>query len=526
MLDAEREEKRLLRRMNVKTALLLAASALLFALPFQFPALFFCTFLAPVPLFCAVRFLQEGQGPWRCLGWGFFFGFLYHLLLYHWLTALHPFTVLGLSGAPSLFLALGAYIGAAAFQGVLFALGFCLFGLVCAWLRPSGNVGALLFSACFLASEGLLSVGTLAFPWSRIALPLAAFPAAMRLAAVVGPYGMDAIVLLFGALVAAGIRRFGRRRLLAFALALLVLAVDLGFGFLGALHTETEAKLRVAVLQTQIASEEKWSSASSVRAALSEAADRAADTGAELIVFPESALNSVLTPGDENERFFASLCRRTGALIASGAVVEENGKTYNAIALFDKNGLIGYAGKRHLVPFGEYLPWQGLVSAVLPELAENTFYRNEYTPGEAGVLGETEKGLCIGGMVCFDSIFPSLARASAEQGAQILCVCTNDSWFKTSPAARQHSLQDVYRAVENGRSVAVSANVGVSALIDPYGRVLDSAEVGEEGIFVASLPLSGERTVYSETGDLVIPAALILLLFFLVLGIVRRRGKL
>lgn len=482
-------------------ALWLFAAALALALPFSVEALWPLSFVGAVCLFLGVAEIEPSARLGRVFRLGACFGFFYHLFLYHWLLALHPLSAANLTGALSLFVCVLAYVGAAAIHGTLFSLCLVL------WRAVSRRLPRLLapwlFLCAFLLFDLLCSVGTLAFPWSRPSLVLAACPVLMRSAALVGPAGVEAILLAFGALVAAAVRS---RRVRTALLAALLLCCNTVFGLVyGASLSGTES-LRVAVVQTAYSTQEKWSGAESVFALCRRQTRAAAESGAQLVVFPETVCATNTERGDGVEDFFASLCGEYGVIIAAGQIFSENGHTYNAVCLYDELGLVSFSGKRHLVPFGEYLPWQEALSVVLPAVSNMDYYRSSYTEGESGVVGRAGE-LVLGGLVCFDTLFSTLALDSARQGANLLVAPTNDAWFKDTAAAHQHLLHTTWRAVECGRAVCQSANAGLSAVISPDGTRVAELSLWQEGVAVCDVSLRQSPTVYSVTGDVVTPIA-------------------
>ena len=125
--------------------------------------------------------------------------------------------------------------------------------------------------------------------------------------------------------------------------------------------------------------------------------------------------------------------------------------------------------KRHLVPFGEYVPWRPLIEVLIPPLTEINMLSSDFAPGEGTALVSTPFGK-VGGLICFDSIYECLTLDSVRDGAELLVLPTNDSWFTDSAAVYMHSAQARLRAIESGRWIVRSADTGISSVIDPRGR--------------------------------------------------------
>ncbi len=517
--------KEIFRRLSSTRALLFFA-ALLFAFPFWVGEAAICSVFASAVLFFALSRIRAGSRRRRLFRLGFWFGFCYHALVYPWLFALYPFEVAHLSKPVAVLVALAAYFGAVAIHALFFALGFLVWGVLGRRLRRFSR--AALFCAVFVVAEYLKELGTLALPWSRIGLPLANYPVTIAISALLGPYFVDLILLFLGASLYGVFTCRAKKRLVCAALSLVCLGFDLGYGIGKGLTKLKGAFVRVAVVQTNYPSAEKWDTDLSVaEGALERLAVQAASEGAEWIVFPESVLPERVRAGSGSDSFFARLSKKTGAVLVAGAICSDGEDTYNAVCVYDETGMLGYNGKRHLVPFGEYLPWQSAIGLVLPEISNMTYYRNTYTPGKSGIAG-VSGSVTAGGLVCFDSLFSVLSCESARQGANLLFVATNDSWFRTSRALQHHLWQGVFRAAETDRAVAQAANCGLSALISRGGAHTRSLAPACEGVLVEDLELSDAVTPYTRVGDLIVLLCAIVVSCFALLRAIsalRRRRK-
>jgi apolipoprotein N-acyltransferase len=197
---------------------------------------------------------------------------------------------------------------------------------------------------------------------------------------------------------------------------------------------------------------------------------------------------------------------------------------YNAIVTFYPDGSIGEAPyyKRHLVPFGEYLPMADLIKTVLPVLAEMNVFSDDLTPGTNSALIETGFGK-IGGLVCFDSIYETLALSSVRDGAQLIGLITNDSWYRDSAAVYQHNKHAQLRAVENGRYVARAANTGISSIIKPTGEIVSSLAPLKGGYVTGEVYFYNNLTLYTVIGDIIVLISGIICAAAAVTNITRKR---
>ena len=219
---------------------------------------------------------------------------------------------------------------------------------------------------------------------------------------------------------------------------------------------------------------------------------RVLKAGAEILVWPEAAW-----PGYLNTQLKRFPMPDLGVPLLVGAPAFDAGaerRHFNSAFWVDNQGLIlGRHDKNHLVPFGEYVPMRWLlpVNRFVPGLMD-------FSAGESmAPLGVPPAGI----LICFDGVFPELAREATLQGASWLVNMTNDGWYGVSSAPYQHRDFYVFRAVENRRWVVRAANTGVSAIIDHFGRIRHETDLNQETVLAASIQLRSERSPYTYGGD-------------------------
>ena len=157
----------------------------------------------------------------------------------------------------------------------------------------------------------------------------------------------------------------------------------------------------------------------------------------------------------------------------------------------------GFSGdKAHLVPFGEYVP----LKKWLPFLGKLVEQVGDFSAGEKGAnlqWGEHR----IGMLICYELIFPYLAREATRNGADFLVNITNDAWYGRTSAPYQHFSMAVFRAVENRRALARAANTGISGFVDPTGKIIAASPIFEEAALTAKIPLMRVSSLYTRFGD-------------------------
>ena len=243
-----------------------------------------------------------------------------------------------------------------------------------------------------------------------------------------------------------------------------------------------------------------------------------------LVVWSESAAPFFFVSDKVPSQPVFDLARRQKAMIVLGTLGSarlENGKLgmTNRSALVDQNGnYAGFYDKVHLVPFGEYVPWEYIFFWVraLAVMSDN------FTPGAQGATIPAGPA-SLGPLICYESIFPELARAQRRRGADLIINQTNDAWFGRTDASWQHLSHLVMRCIENRMSCARSANSGVSCFVHPDGRVSQPTGLFNIDARSERLPLLKMQTLCTAYGQWVGPASLLICALLLLVG--RLRGR-
>ena len=153
--------------------------------------------------------------------------------------------------------------------------------------------------------------------------------------------------------------------------------------------------------------------------------------------------------------------------------------------------------KMHLVPYGEYVP----LRKFFPFIEKLTVGIGDFYSGKEPVVMETPFAK-IGNLICYEIIFPGLARQLTDRGANVLVTITNDAWFGHTSAPYQHFSMAVFRAIENRVPVARAANTGISGFIDSHGRIIKKSDIFVESAMTESISLGDEKSFYTRNGDL------------------------
>jgi apolipoprotein N-acyltransferase len=401
-----------------------------------------------------------------------------------------------------------------------------LFGWLARFIRRRTGWSTLVVApAAWTAAEWLKSSGPLGCPWGNVSYALAEHPAWIQGASLVGAPGLSLWIVGVNALLAGAItsRRWVSR------IALLVLAVlavwgPVAWGNAAVRKYQPGESVRVGLVQPNIGSEEKWDTLHqerSVRALARLSAEAVKnDPKPDLLIWPETALPFYVRLETPKLRRLLDFVHEWNVPLLTGypdATLSLGGEgviTHNAAGLVLPTGAIALQYEKiHLVPFGERIPFQG----VLPFLGKIDLGQAEWTPGTKAVLFPIKRAT-FGVLICFESIFPELARDYAVDGARFLVNITNDEWFGPTAAPRQHADMAILRCVEHRIGMARCANTGISMIIDPVGRVTHATPLFQEAVVTGEVYLGSEPTLFRQWGDWTSGLCLGLVLVLVFLG--------
>ena len=499
MLDFVSENKRIF------VPIIIALSAVLMALCVMFTELAVLEWVALVPVALCLYGAAEGKlTKKRAYFFGLGFFWAYYLVLFHWFLFMYPMDFLGLSSLESAAVVAFAWLVLSFIQAAFSALAPAVFAAVTKsgivkekkWLMP------ILAAALWVLLEWGLTLTWLGVPWSRLALGQVDMPVAVQSVSLFGSYFITFLIVLVNFLIAYALLY---KKKLAAAVAMCALAANLTLGSLLLVARDEGERITVAAAQGNISSTDKWNTElfAETFEVYANYAMQAAEQGAEIVLLPESVVPYVLEEGDTISNFLSKISDGSDVTLLVGAFSQKEGNDYNSIIVFEPDGQINSTvySKRRLVPFGEFVPLEGLIKVIIPPLAEINAFSSEFTAGTDSAVIETEKAR-LGCLICFDSIYENLSRESVRDGAEIIMLSTNDSWFYDSVALEMHNNQARLRAIETRRSVVRAANTGISSVITPTGEMLDSIGALQKGLMVEDVEINDGLTLYTRTGNL------------------------
>jgi apolipoprotein N-acyltransferase len=414
---------------------------------------------------------------------------------------------------------------------VFLAFGVALAGML--WTRGAMRIVAL--AIALTVAEWVRGHVFSGFPWNALGYALTSPLELAQSASVFGLWGLTFLVVLICASPAALIdARSDTPRpwliVLAAAGALLGLAA-FGAARLSQTPTAFVDAVELRIMQPNLPQDEKFNYSTKAQvlnhyAKLSAMPSTAHPGGlAEIthLIWPESAFPFYLNQEANALSEIGELLPQGTTLITGGDRITEpqasTPRIYNSIYVIDHHAaVLAVYDKLHLVPFGEYLPLQPLLERF--GIVQLTKIEGGFATGAARTMLAVPGAPPMLPLICYEVIFPGEAVPAGERPAWLLNV-TNDGWFGNSSGPYQHLQQARVRAIEEGLPLVRAANTGISAVIDPVGRLIASLPLGSEGVLDARLPQPLAPTLYARFGDRT-PAVLLAIAFGCLIARLRR----
>lgn len=445
-----------------------------------------------VPALIGFLWLIEGSRNWRgaiAIGWLFglgHFGFAFYWVANSLLVEaerfgwMYPIIWFAMGGGFACYLA-----GVALLQHLT---------------RARGLAAILFFAVLWTAGERLRGYLFTGFPWNLIGSVWGFDPLFMQSAALWGLYGLSAVTVLAATLPAwTGSRATWRGS--AAALAIVLGLVVLGLVRVPSEPAPTQPGIVMRLVQPAISQAEKWAPGGRERT-FQRTIELSRGPGWERVthvVWPETAIPFLIQGDAARSAMLAAIVPRGGVLVTGAPRAERDGsgvRIWNSLFAFDPNGaIVATYDKFHLVPWGEYVPLRSLDWFRLTE------GMGDFASGPGPTTLRVPGLPPFSPLICYEVIFPGNVTARGERPAFLLNV-TNDAWFGRSPGPYQHLVSARFRAVEEGLPLVRAANNGISALIDPHGRMLGTLGLDAAGAVDAPLPLPLAPTLFAQWGEL------------------------
>ena len=512
--------------------ILLAISGILTGLTLVFPTVGFIEWITLIPM-CAVLLVRAADDRIKLSSLyldGFIFFYSFYLVCYHWFAYLYPLEFVdGMTKGAALAVVILAWFGLSLLQALMGGVVFVMAGLLfrCRFCNRFPISRVFVVAGLWAIFEWSQTIGWWGVPWGRLPIGQSHYLIGLQTASLFSSYFVTFALLSVNCLIAFALI-YPPRFKISIVTAAAVLLFQYGAGALIWFTTDVDEgdPLKVACIQGNISSSDKWSADSDIKTTevYTRLINDATREGAELVLLPETAFpyNFDTKSYAHFNGMFSNMSENLGIYIVVGAyTVEDDKNSLNSLICYTPDGerLDTVYSKRHLVPFGEYVPLRPVIETLIPPLADLVLSSDDIDPGEgANVITAGEIGL--GGLICFDSIYEELAYDSVRSGAELICLSTNDSWFSDSAALYMHNAQAQMRAIENGRYLVRSANTGISTVITPRGEVIEQLEPLVEGNIYATVYARNNTTPCTLIGNFAVYALLLAFAVILTDGVI------
>lgn len=482
----------------------------------------FAAWFALVPLLMGV----QNTSPSNAFRLGLISGLAHYLTLLYWIVV-----VLEHYGNLNILIALFSLLLLSLYLSLYTALFFTLASrLGDSWRDP-------FLMACYWVGLEYLKAHLLTgFPWCLIGYSQYELLPIIQVADLFGVYGISFLIVLVNGLLFRIFRRLplgGVGTIFKWELPVvfLLLMATWSYGHYRIpwiqVHGQGTHPVKAALVQANIDQSVKWDPAYQ-QATIDTYFRLTRSTRSfhpDLIVWPETAVPFFFQEQSTFSQGMISLAEESGAILVFGSpAYARHGR---AVSYFNRAYLIAPKSreildydKNHLVPFGEYVPFKKYLPFIhrLVEAAGDFASGERVTPLKTGDLS-------LGVLICFEAIFPEMARAVVKDGANVLVNLTNDAWFGRTSAPYQHLRMAVFRAIENRRPMIRAANTGFSAVVAPTGAIQSQSDLFVEEVLKDSVtPAAFPLTFYTRFGDLFAKALLVIAIAHLLYGMwVKRR---
>ncbi|MFH0839078.1 MAG: apolipoprotein N-acyltransferase [Candidatus Omnitrophota bacterium] len=408
---------------------------------------------------------------------------------------------------------------------VYLAVYFGLFGILTKKLERFPKILFLFLTpAVWIALEYIRSHFLSGFGWVLLGYSQSSNLAMIQIADCTGVYGVSYAVMLVNVLLYFSIRDgLGKNTKEAVAV-FLVISVLFAYGIFKLRQTtKAFSKIKIALIQGNIPQDVKWeeSKRDFILRTYEVLTKKAGEEKPDLIIWPETSVPGYLEAEPDLLGRVTALAKETGTSLLVGSIgydFENYGKPFNsAILIKDSGRNFERHNKLHLVPFGEYIPFENIFGFIRSLIEIGDFKAGK----EYGLL--SIKDAKLGTLVCFENIFGSIVRNFIKKGANCMVNITNDAWFKNSSAPFQHAQGSIFRAVENRVYVVGCANTGLSCFIDEKGRLYNQVRdahgksIEVAGVCISEVGLLRSDTFYTRFGDLFAFICLVLSISVLIL---------
>lgn len=499
-------------KLNYKKITFSIVTGLLAVLAFPKSNLFFLAWISFVPLVFAI----SGVNLKKSFLYGFTSGFVFNAVGFYWLVYMLKFHT-------------GSCI-----QALIAACVLCMYlalywGVWSLCLASSTNViqkivknelGVdiliILFGACmWVLLEYIRTYFLTGFPWMLIGYSQFKFSKVIQIAEFTGVYGVSFLVIFCNLCFYFWILKPKSNKYLYMALTLIAVVVLFGVVRIHRFKFFDGKEYSFTAVQPNIDQDEKWNTAyrNEIISKLKKYASEIAENKTDLVLWPEAVIPGFIPNYEEIYSDTKNIAGTAGGLNIIGSLHDEGDCCYNSVLAFeDSNGYKAVHNKNHLIIFGEFIPFRNF----LPRFFEVLNNMGDFSRGEDTNIFDNGQ-IYAGSTICSENFIPDISRRFVLSGAKVLTNHTNDAWFFDTAAPHQHFMMNVFRAVENRKDVIVSANSGISGIIEASGIIIDKTPSSKSALLKGTFHQNDFKTFYTKYGDVFV--YLCMGVFFIVMGL-------
>ncbi len=491
-----------MKKFRLKYFFLAILSGFLVALSFPKINAFYLVWIAFLPII----YTSLRNSVRNSLVYGFIFGFSFYAISLFWMF---PFLKYNTNIIQALI--------ASCLLWIYLSLYFSLWtGLLSFSRRHFHPIFSSLYAASsWVMLEYIRTYFLTGFGWNLLGYSQYSFIHVIQFADLFGVYGISFIIVLVNMLLYYWLRDVRGKFFLVYVFCLFGALLFYGHVKVKNYSNPYGEKLIAGVVQPNIDQYKKWDEKyeDEILNSIKQTVSVFKDKNLDLTVYPETVLPGYLQYEGNVIDFVDAVSSYAKMNLLGGASYDDSDKIYNSIfAITVNRKILKKHDKNHLVVFGEYIPFKKVLSryfGILNNLGD--FSKGRYM----NVL--QVDNMFVGATICSENFFPDLSRKYILNGAKILTNHTNDAWFFDSFAPHQHFIMNIFRAIENRKNVIVSANTGISAVIDSAGNIIEKTKVNENTAFVSEVYQNTAVTVYTGIGDIFCYVCMFLVLFVVVI---------
>ena len=506
--------------LTLRSCLLAVLSGLLLTAAFPPGYLSFTAWIALIPLLKSI----ENRSGFSAFKLGVMAGLVHFLTLIYWIIV-----VLDHYGNLGFFISLLALVLLSLYLSLFTGLFSCL----TSFLKDSRFF--VPFTACFWVGLEYAKAHFLTgFPWCLLGYSQFQHLPVIQIADLFGVYGLSFLIVIVNVVLYRALfsspRPVGRVLKWEIPLAAILMVGTLSYGYYRlsniSLENNRTKKINAAVIQGNIDQSLKWDPQFQAQTVLTyeRLTQSTFSFKPQIIVWPETSLPFFFQNNRDFVPLIFALSKKSGATLIFGSPAFKRTKDhvefFNRAYLIEPGSMdVRHYDKIHLVPFGEYVP----LKKFLPFIHRLVQSAGDFTPGAAALPVKSD-GVSVGILICFEGIFPELARELSANGADLLVNLTNDAWYGMTSAPFQHLSMAVFRCVENRRPMLRAANTGISAVIGSDGRIQGSSALFTEAVLTRTISIpSGKKSLYTRIGDSFAAGLLLITLVWIIWIFFRKR---